>query len=75
MKTLATAILLTCVALPAAAQAKYKNLQVLPPEISKQEPNHVMLEKVRGLDLRRLAGEGCLFCHAGDLETPRSQWD
>jgi len=76
MKTLATVALLLFIALPATAQeSKYKNLQVLPPEIPKSELGELMLGNLRGLGLRRLAGEGCLFCHVGDLETPRSQWD
>jgi hypothetical protein len=76
MKALAAAALLACVVFPATAQeSKHKNLQVLPTDISEQELGNLMLENLRGLGLRRLAGEGCLFCHVGDLETPRSQWD
>lgn len=76
MKTLATVTLAMCVALSATAQeSKYKNLKVLPADISEDELGNLMLGNLRGLGLPRLAGEGCLFCHVGDLETPRSQWD
>lgn len=34
-----------------------------------------MLDNLRGLGLPRLAGKGCLECHEGDLDTPRSEWD
>jgi len=54
---------------------QYTNLQVLPADISQDELDEIMLENLRGLGLRRLAGEGCLHCHVGDLETPRSEWD
>ena len=65
-----------CLALPATAEEKkYENLQVLPPDISREDLGTVMLDNLRGLGLRRLAGEGCLFCHVGDLEKPRAEWD
>ncbi len=59
----------------AYAQRPYQNLQVLPSEISRSQLNEIMLGNLRGLGLRRLAGEGCLFCHVGDLERPRTEWD
>ena len=78
MKTLVAAILLTSLALPAFAEeeeSRHKNLQVLSPEISRRDLSSLMLENLRGLGLPRLAGEGCLYCHVGDLERPRSEWD
>lgn len=56
-------------------ETQYKNLQVLPNDIPRDELGGIMLGNLRGLGLRRLAGEGCLFCHDGDLEVPRSEWD
>ena len=53
----------------------YDNLTVMPPETTPAELNAQMLANLRGLGLRRLGGEGCLYCHAGDMETPRSEWD
>ena len=55
--------------------AEFENLQVLPPDISQNDLGEVMLGNLRGLGLRRLAGEGCLFCHVGDMEQPRDSWD
>ena len=55
--------------------AEFENLQVLPPDISRSDLNERMLENLRGLGLRRLAAEGCLFCHVGDMEQPRDTWD
>lgn len=56
-------------------ERQYENLKVLPEDISEDALNEIMLQNLRGLGLRRLAGEGCLFCHVGDLEQPRSEWD
>jgi len=53
----------------------FTNLQVLPKDISDDELSEIMLDNLRGLGLPRLAGGGCLFCHVGDLERPRSTWD
>ena len=53
----------------------HKNLQVLPPDISRQELGTVMLANLKGLGLPRLEGRGCLYCHVGDLEQPRESWD
>lgn len=58
-----------------AAETGYENLQVLPSDISRGELGEIMLDNLRGLGLPRLAGEGCLYCHVGDLEVPRSEWD
>lgn len=58
-----------------AEEPRYKNLKVLPPDISRERLGDVMLDNLRGLGLPRLAGEGCLYCHVGDLETPRGEWD
>ncbi len=66
---------LSGVALVEAQEPTYKNLQVLPADISEQELDSIMLGNLRGLGLPRLAGEGCLFCHEGDLDTPRTEWD
>ncbi len=57
------------------ADRRYKNLKVLPDDISEEALGEIMLGNLRGMGLRRLAGEGCLFCHGGDLEQPRSEWD
>lgn len=54
---------------------KYKNLQVLPQDVSEDVLGEVMLANLRGLGLRRLEGVGCLYCHVGDMEKPRSEWD
>jgi hypothetical protein len=54
---------------------RYENPKVLPEDISEDALSEIMLQNLRGLGLRRLAGEGCLFCHVGDLEQPRSEWD
>jgi hypothetical protein len=76
MKSIAIFALMTSVLLqPPAGESEFKNLTVLPPDTTVAELNEVMLENLRGLGLRRLAGEGCLACHVGDLETPRSEWD
>ncbi len=53
----------------------YTNLRVLPSDISRAELGQVMLDHLAGLGLPRRAGEGCLHCHAGSLEVPRSEWD
>lgn len=53
----------------------FKNLKVLPRDISNEDLNRIMLDNLRGLGLPRLAGEGCLHCHEGSLERPRSSWD
>jgi len=53
----------------------FKNLQVLPRDVSRDRLNEVMLDNLLGLGLPRLQGEGCLFCHVGTMEQPRSQWD
>jgi tetratricopeptide (TPR) repeat protein len=64
--------------MPAAAEEEshaYKNLQVLPQDISRDDLSEVMLANLRGLGLRRRGGEGCLHCHAGSMDTPRQSWD
>jgi hypothetical protein len=53
----------------------YTNLKVLPEDISRDELLDVMLGNLRGLGLPRRSGEGCLYCHVGSTETPRSTWD
>lgn len=58
-----------------AADDGFSNLQVLPDGISDRELGAIMLANTRGLGLPRLGGEGCLYCHVGDMETPRSEWD
>ncbi len=55
--------------------AGFENLQVLPQNISLDDLGEIMPGNLRGLGLRRLAGEGCLFCHVGDMEQPRDTWD
>ena len=61
---------------PAQGQeASFKNLQVLPQDISDRALNLVMIGNLRGLGLPRRQNEGCLFCHVGDMERPRAEWD
>ena len=67
--------LVAAMPIDAHAQEHHENLKVLPADITRDELSEIMLDNLRGLGLRRLAGEGCLFCHEGDLETPRSEWD
>jgi hypothetical protein len=75
MKTVAVVVALLASG-PAGQDApEYTNLQVLPADISREELGRVMIENLRGLGLPRLAGRGCLECHVGDLETPRTEWD
>lgn len=73
--SVALAIVMSVLLQPPAEEGVYENLKVLPHDISPSELNQAMLENLRGLGLRRLAGEGCLLCHVGDLETPRTEWD
>ena len=76
MKIFAILTLLIFLAPVASTQEPpYKNLEVLPPDISKEMLNSIMLENLRGLGLRRRGNEGCLFCHVGNMETPRQEWD
>ena len=53
----------------------HQNLQVLPQDISSDELGDTMLGFLRSLGLPRRGGEGCLHCHTGDLDQPRSEWD
>jgi hypothetical protein len=53
----------------------FSNLRVLPRDISRDQLNDAMLDNLLGLGLPRLQGEGCLYCHVGNMEQPRSQWD
>ena len=34
-----------------------------------------MQQNIRGLGLPRRQSEGCLFCHVGDMDAPRDEWD
>ncbi len=52
-----------------------RNLQVLPSDIPEDELTDTMLGFLQALGLPRRGGEGCLHCHVGDLERPRSEWD
>ncbi len=64
------------VAAPVAAQdLEFKNLKVLDRTITSSELNQVMLNNLSGLGLPRRGGKGCLFCHAGDMDVPRGEWD
>jgi tetratricopeptide (TPR) repeat protein len=64
--------------LPLTSQAQdaplYDNLLVLPQNISRDELGDVMLQNLLGLGLPRRQNEGCLFCHVGDMDQPRSSW-
>ncbi len=75
----ALALLIAAVAVrPTAAQDRneaYENLQVLPSDILPEDLGETMLGFLRGLGLPRRAGEGCLHCHEGSLDVPRSEWD
>jgi tetratricopeptide (TPR) repeat protein len=53
----------------------YSNLRVLPENISRSDLGAIMQANSRGLGLPRRQGEGCLYCHVGDMETPRGEWD
>ena len=73
-----TLVLLLCCAPILHAQDTsrvYENLQVLPSDISEDALNRIMLGNLRGLGLPRLEGRGCLFCHVGDMDRPRDEWD
>ncbi len=59
----------------AQEQPTYKNLQVLPADISRGDLNQIMLDNLQGLGLPRRSGEGCLYCHMGSTDVPRSEWD
>ncbi len=63
---------------PVTSQAQdaplYDNLHVLPQDISRDELGAVMLQNLQGLGLPRRQNEGCLFCHVGDMDQPRSSW-
>ncbi len=67
-----------CQAAPENAEqpfAPYTNLQVFPQDVGWSELGEAMLNNLRGLGLRRTAGEGCLHCHVGSLQTPMETWD
>lgn len=53
----------------------YSNLQILPEDISRDELGDIMVRNMRALGLPRLGGEGCLYCHVGDMDVPRRKWD
>ena len=53
----------------------YENLQALPADISRDELGETMLGFLRALGLPRRAGQGCLHCHVGSLDVPRSEWE
>lgn len=59
---------------PLGAQ-EYENLQVLDKNISREALGEVMVANTAGLGLPRRQGEGCLYCHVGDMDTPRNEWD
>jgi hypothetical protein len=60
---------------PQTDSTAFRNLQVLPKDITPDRLNEIMLGTLLGLGLRRLQGEGCLYCHVGDMEQPGDQWD
>jgi Photosynthetic reaction centre cytochrome C subunit len=53
----------------------YTNLKVLPLDISRNELGNVMFGNVVDLGLPVRGGEGCLYCHIGDMNIPRNKWD
>lgn len=75
MRTISSLALLAVSFTTLAEQNGYTNLKVLPKDISRDALGEIMLDNLRGLGLPRLAGEGCLYCHVGDLERPRGEWD
>jgi len=76
MRKVALSLSMLLIAAPLSAQESgYKNLQVLPKDTPRRELGQIMLDNLSGLGLPRLAGEGCLYCHVGDLETPRADWN
>ncbi len=73
-------VLLLVMALPgrptvAQTQETFKNLKVLPPDITRDQLNQVMLGNLLGLGLPRRQNEGCLHCHVGNMEQPVDTWD
>ncbi|NNF25988.1 MAG: c-type cytochrome [Gemmatimonadetes bacterium] len=68
---------LCAVPAPTAGQESngYENLQALPADITRDDLGDTMLGFLRALGLPRRAGEGCLHCHVGSLDVPRSQWE
>jgi len=80
LRSRGVAVVLVLLTLPGVGVVRgqnreFKNLKVLPPDISDADLSRIMLDNLRGLGLPRLAGEGCLYCHEGSLERPRSTWD
>ncbi|NNM35262.1 MAG: c-type cytochrome, partial [Gemmatimonadetes bacterium] len=74
--TLALGGLLAAPSATAGQEANgYENLQALPADISRDDLGDTMLSFLRALGLPRRAGEGCLHCHVGSLDVPRSQWE
>lgn len=72
------ALIVVAAGLPIEALAQdrdYENLQVLPEDISRRELTSTMLANLEGLGLPRRGNEGCLFCHEGSMDVPRSEWD
>ncbi len=61
--------------LEAQDHEEFKNLKVLPKNIARRDLINQMLDNLRGLGLPRRQGEGCLYCHVGDMERPRDEWD
>ena len=63
--------------LPAGSRQEsgYQNLRVLPPDIEPDKLGDIMLNSLLGLGLPRRDGEGCLYCHVGDLNMTRDTWD
>ena len=73
--TLFALILIAASAATLSAQSPAENLHVLPEDIPRSELNRVMLENLQGLGLPRRENRGCLFCHVGDMDVPRGDWD
>ncbi len=67
--------LLLASGLPAQSTERYTNLRELPADISRDDLTDTMLGFLTALGLPRRAGAGCLYCHEGDLEVPRREWD
>jgi hypothetical protein len=53
----------------------YRNLQVLPADTTSAQMSEAMLTNLLELGLPRRGNEGCLFCHAGSMDVPRSDGD
>lgn len=59
----------------AQTEGSFRNLKVLPQDITRDELNQIMLGNLLGLGLPRRQSQGCLHCHVGSMEQPVDNWD